>query len=254
MSNDDQSVEIEILQESIPFFPMVDNPITSTITGDRGWNLVRREISRQSSNIQSAKNWKILVNKSMQKFFGVDWDCETQSNLPVNTNKNLVEWNQREFKIIQNKNLFGGKLKYEAFKDYIENIDEELLDDADNYAHYRKTKTVLPRSRDEKLTNLLERRLSSPLKKTNSEDSKNKESKSETDFDRIQAKSPEARSVEYNIEGPCDAFTHACTTRIPGMGFFGRLFDYTLDPNKDLDLYTQLINTTINHRAYFTYW
>lgn len=175
MSNDDQSdeIEIKIEIESIPAFPLVDSPISKTISGDRGWNLVRRMISNDFNKAQSAQNWKSLTNKSMQKFFGIDSDGETQTNLPVDANKNLVGWNKRQFKVLQNKNFLGGKLKHEAFQNYVENIDEKFLDQEDNYGFYRRTKNVMPIKNDDKLITVLKRQISSPLKVKNKIDNHN---------------------------------------------------------------------------------
>lgn len=59
---------------------------------------------------------------------------------------------------------------------------------------------------------------------------------------------------EENIEGPCDAFTHACSgDRTFGVGFCGRLLDNYLDPTKKPQ-YEELLTSVRQHRPYFTYW
>lgn len=163
MSKDEQIIEIENEIEIIPPFPKVNEPICSTITGKRGWNIVRTEISKDNSRIKSANNWKNLIENSVDKFFNFEWDEETQTNLPVSTSKNLVGWNMREFKILKKNNLFGGRLKYEAFDEFIENVDEKTLDKVDIYSYYKKTKTFLPIEKKESLKKLLVRSISNPV-------------------------------------------------------------------------------------------
>ncbi len=59
---------------------------------------------------------------------------------------------------------------------------------------------------------------------------------------------------EENVEGPCDAFTHAFgTRRVFGLGFCGRLCDNDIDPSKKSE-YQDLLNSIKQHRPYFTYW
>lgn len=155
MSKDEQIIEIEYEKETIPPFPKVDKPICSTITGERGWDLVRREITKDNDRIKSANNWKTLI----EKFFNFDLDTETQTNLPISTNKNIIKWNLREFKIIEKNNFLGGRLKYNAFDDFIENIDEKTLGKENIHSYYRKTKKVIPLEK-ESLTKLLIRSIS----------------------------------------------------------------------------------------------
>lgn len=62
------------------------------------------------------------------------------------------------------------------------------------------------------------------------------------------------KSGEDNVEGPWDAFTHACDgNRMFGMGFCGRLCDNDLDPDKKFK-YEDLLKSIKQHRPYFTYW
>lgn len=67
----------------------------------------------------------------------------------------------------------------------------------------------------------------------------------------VRRQQPAEPKEEPNIQGPCDAFTYACTgDRVFGMGFCGRLCDNDLDPGK----YDELLKTVKPHRSYFTYW
>ncbi len=72
------------------------------------------------------------------------------------------------------------------------------------------------------------------------------------DTGRAQQEEPEEE--EDNIQGPCDAFTHAFSgNRVFGMGFCGRLCDNDLDPSKK-NQYDDLLKSVKQHRSYFTYW
>ena len=162
--NNDGDVEIPIEREETLPFPLVDKPITGTLNS--GWNKVREKIENDDDEkTKTANKWKNIMDAS-KVFFGVDSDqSKSRTKTPIYLNKTLVNWNERTFKVMEKNRIFGGKLKKTALKDYIENLDENIVDEGDSYAFYKTTNRVLPRSKDN-TSSSKQARLAKPVSKT----------------------------------------------------------------------------------------
>lgn len=152
MNNEDQEIEIEIERENedAPPFPPVVTPMTVTNPD--------QEKPLQASENKNVERWKSLVQAS-RVFFGIDTKTEPESNSPIYTNKTLVNWNERTLKVLKKKRIFGGKIKESALKQFIENIDENLLEEGDSYRYFKVTNRVLPKRRQENLTSFIGNKL-----------------------------------------------------------------------------------------------
>lgn len=155
--NQDQEIEIQIQGEKDePFpFPSVEIPIKNTI--------IDKEIEDQKDLIDTHnEKWKNLIEAS-KNFFGIDEESENESNLPIFTNKTLVNWNERTIKILKRRKIFGGKIKESALKQFVENIDINMLDKGDSYRYFKLTNQIPAKKKEENLSRFIGNRISKAI-------------------------------------------------------------------------------------------
>lgn len=156
--NQDQEIEIRIEDEENEAFPFpsVEIPIKNTNVDQEIQN---QEDGGKKGNIEK---WKNMVEAS-KIFFGIDAECEQESNLPILTNKTLVNWNERTIKILKNKNIFGGKIKESAIKQFVENVDINMLDKGDTYRYFKLTNKIPQKNREENLSSFIGNRIAKAI-------------------------------------------------------------------------------------------
>lgn len=160
--NSQQSEVEDEINESSPF-PVPLSSQEKDSAKNNPWKLVNESVRNEANNEQvaeSARKWidlsKALKStpSNIKKFLGIDsnhsaQDCKsTGSNqCPIHLNKTLVNWNERTFCVLKNNMVFGGKLKKTALNDYIQNLDENIVDESDVFLLYKSTgdSTVIPR-------------------------------------------------------------------------------------------------------------
>jgi hypothetical protein len=224
--------------------------------------------------------------KNAKNFLGVE---SPSLNNPVK-NKTLNNWQERTFRVLNDNMIFGGKLKEKVLDRYISNLDENMVDESDPFMFFKITGERIISHRPDVARMAYQRvRKAIGIKKP-SRDAAAELAQLEPgrDFEELESSSnqqqpPQSRMLmskmtpqptdfgdgrrlqgrrqmtheeeeEENIEGPCDAFTHAFTgKRKFGVGFCGRLCDNFLDPDKQ-EKYEGLLKSVKQHRPYFTYW
>lgn len=64
---------------------------------------------------------------------------ETSMSKKANVNKTLNNWNERTFRVFNSNFIFGGKVKKEVIDKYIDNLNQEDLDETDPFVYYKRT-------------------------------------------------------------------------------------------------------------------
>ena len=289
MSNNDNNDNITALEDEeensgrFPY-PLNSDPLnrTSDRTVKNKWKDARDKLPKNADS----NKWTSLIRATQagtKHFLGIESDNgPPRPNQPNTTNnqansRSLSNWNERVFKVMNNNFIFGGELKENKLDKYIENLDENMVDEADPFLYYKLTGgsqldlspkiTVANMAADglRKMTNRPKLHLQ---KRKMLEPGADFEMQSHPDehlpFQRprllaysanpVQLEDEDATKNEDNIDGPWDAFTHACTgNRMFGVGFCGRLCDNDVDPEKKFK-YEDLLKSIKQHRPYFTYW
>lgn len=91
------------------------------------------------------KKWTKLVKSAQtntKSFLGLDANystTQTPHQHSVEASKSLNNWNERVFKVMNNNRIFGGELKERRLDQYIEQLDETYVDNANPFLIYKMT-------------------------------------------------------------------------------------------------------------------
>ncbi len=128
----------DLLDETLSRFPF---PISgqSSSPGSR-WQTVKEKIADKE---KEKKKWVNLVKSAQsntKSFLGIDASTGN-NNLSgsVEASRSLINWNERVFKVMNNNRFFGGQLKEKRLDEYIEQLNEDVVDNTNPFLFYKMT-------------------------------------------------------------------------------------------------------------------
>lgn len=114
--------------------------LTNNETGKSpNWKAVEKftsDLDTKSSNSKWSSALRAIKRapSSTRSFLGID----SHSHNGAKNTKTINNWRERQFKSLNNNLIFGGKLKTEQLRKYMDDLDETNADEADPFLYYKE--------------------------------------------------------------------------------------------------------------------
>jgi hypothetical protein len=106
------------------------------------WHVAKDKIVEKE---RDKKKWVNLVKTAQsntKSFLGIDSTVHNNpAGMPhsIEASKSLINWNERVFKVMNNNRFFGGELKERRLDEYIDRLNEDVVDNTNPFMFYKMT-------------------------------------------------------------------------------------------------------------------